>query len=283
MACQLRLLCGLPAGSPLVFDGIHSSCTSQDFPVQLHTLLDGPSELILVMTHAITRRGGRTRESQRRRIASRAARFTPEPGALSKSISLLVSELARFIDARINLLIDTDRHPLYARLLAGDTAIRHFARAARLCHRTTSSTLPRDTRNPLFPVNLVDRLLRHRMKEHTRETIAFARNATMQMHRAWIFAYDHNYCQPYRVGSGSGLTRAQRYGVSLPLLAATSRAFLHRRLDVAGLLLPESIRCVWLAELSTPPVRWRRGQKQSGPLIPAYARRDLLRAYLHAP
>ena len=132
-------------------------------------------------------------------------------------------------------------------------------------------------------MNLIDRLLRLRMAEHARETIAIARNSSMQMHRAWIFAFDHNYCQPHRVGSTSRATRAHRYGVCAQVIRRTKRQFLSRRFDLAGIPLPQSIERTWRASLITPPVRWRVGQSRSGPIIPSYALRDLQRSLLHAP
>jgi hypothetical protein len=45
--------------------------------------------------------------------------------------------------------------------------------------------------------------------------------------------------------------------------------------------MPESMRAVWMAELLSPPLRWRVGQKGNGPRITDYARRDLELGYLH--
>ncbi|MFW5716927.1 MAG: hypothetical protein ACOC0E_05735, partial [Spirochaetota bacterium] len=39
--------------------------------------------------------------------------------------------------------------------------------------------------------------------------------------------------------------------------------------------IPESIRRVWLSQLETPPVRWRKPQKVSGPVPTQYAMLDL--------
>ena len=281
MAAHMWLLSGAAGSTRVVFDGLVSCCTSGDYPVQLHTLVDGSSELLLTITHALTRRSGRRSAAQRARMAERLRVFAPERGALRESISLLVHELPRFLGSSA-ATIDTDFHPLYPAVLAGDAAIAHFTRSGLLTHRRTRSTVHRDTDNPLFPVNLIDRLLRHRMKEHTRESFAIARNTTMQMHRAWIFAYDHNCCQPHRVASGSPVSRAQRYGIDPQRLAVLRRRFFTRRIDLTGAMLSESIRRVWCAQIATPPVRWRVGQSRSGPKVPRYALGDLARAYLHA-
>ena len=282
MAAQVQLLLGAPTCTRVVFDGLLSCCACGDYAVQLQTLVDGPSELLLAMTHALALRGGSKTAAQRRRIKERPRLYRPPRGALRASISLLVHELARFLGS-CPVTIDTDCNPLYPALLAADPGLAHFASAAMITHRRTLSTVHRGTSNPLFPVNLVDRLIRHRMKEHTRETIAIARNATMQMHRAWIFAYDHNFCQPRRVASGSPVTRAEHFGIAAKSIASVRRRFFSTRLDMSRTVVAESIHSVWLARLPTPPLRWRAGQSHCGPRIPDYARADLSRAYLHAP
>jgi len=281
MAAQMSLLVGDGSCTRLVFDGLISCCTSGDYPVELQTLVDGSTELLLVITHALTRRRGTRTAAQRRRIAEKLSLFAPRRGAVRESISLLVGELARFIGTS-HTIIDTDYHPIYRAVLRADPALAHFAAGGLITHRRTRSTAHRGTENPLFPVNLVDRLVRHRMKEHTRETIAIARNATMQMHRMWIFAYDHNFCQPHRVASGSPASRGEHYGVDASRLSAIRRSFFTTRIDLSGAMVSESIRRVWSGELESPPVRWRVGQSGGGPRIPAYAMADLNRGHLHA-
>jgi len=283
ISAQLSLLCGSQGSRSVAFDALLSCVCSADYPAHLHTLLDSPTELILAITHSLTYRSGRHTEAQRRRIAARKRGFSLTPGSSREAITLLINELARFLDPAGPILIDTDRHPLYPPLLAGDPALSHLSRLCPLIHRRTPSTAPRTVTNPLFPVNLLDRLIRHRLKEHTRETFAIARNSTLQMHRLWIFAYDHNFCQPHRVASGSPLTRAHRYGISDSRIRTLHRHFFHRRIDIAGLPLSESMHRVWSARLQTPPLRWRCGQSGSGPRIAHYALRDLARACLHAP
>ncbi len=62
----------------------------------------------------------------------------------------------------------SDEHPAYPR------AIRRLG-DRRLRHRVTSSRAARTARNPLFPVNRQDGMLRHCSANHRRETIAFSK------------------------------------------------------------------------------------------------------------
>nr|MDJ0788833.1 hypothetical protein [Myxococcota bacterium] len=60
-------------------------------------------------------------------------------------------------------------------------------------HRTTSSKESRTPRNPLFPVNLSDLLLRHGSANHKRETIAFSKRRQGALYRAAIWVVWRNY------------------------------------------------------------------------------------------
>jgi len=280
MASHVVVSCALQCSGVVCFDGLVSSLCSRDYPSQITTLGDSVSELLLAMTHCTTERGGRRTDSQRRRRKRKRSVWTPKRGALSRSIALLVNELARFVGpARLH--IDTDEHPLYAKAIVTDLALRWYRSAGLLSVRRTSGSAPRTTDNPLFLMNYLDRMIRHRLKEHTRESIAVARNATCQMHRMWIFAWDHNTRQPIRVGGTELRSRAELAGVPVQQLSRLKRQFTTRRQSLRGLPVPESMRKVWAAKLDSPPLRWRAGQQKRGPQIPAYARRDLSFAYHH--
>jgi hypothetical protein len=149
-------------------------------------------------------------------------------------------------------------------------------------HIRTSSRLPRTVSNRLFAVNYLDRLLRHRLKEHTRESIAIGRHAVMQMHRAWMFGWDHNARRPWRVKRPEAGCHAEQGACAVGVVASLRGAFFTRRIRLRATPVPESIRRVWLGEVPTPPLRWQVGQVGTTVTVPAYARRDLAEAYQHA-
>ena len=261
------------------FDGLVSAVTSRDYPSQITTLVDTTSELLLSMTHCVTERGGTHTAAQRKRVEAKRKVYRPPSGALTESIRLLVKELPLYHHHhRIHL--DTDEHPIYRKLIDHDPVLRHLTALDRFTIRRTPGTAPRTTENPLFMVNYIDRMIRHRMKEHTRETIAIARNSTMQMHRMWIFAWDHNVRQPKRVRGTSSTSRAESAGVSRTLIRRVRREFYNRRYSMRSVPIPEPIARVWRCELESPPVRWKVGQKSVGPVIPGYALHDLKLGYI---
>ena len=221
--------------------------------------------------------------AQLRRRQRHYAHWSPPSGALTNAIRQVFTHLWSHLRLSVNLpaVLHSDEHPLYQRFLLRNPVAGHLMRCGRLLHLRTPSTAARTVHNPLFPVNYVDRLLRHRIKEHTRETIAFGRNACLQMHRAWIFAYDHNCRRPHRCRRPQDGSHALQAGVPQRLLGLLTRQFFFRRFRLSGIKqVPEAIRSVWLAALPTPPVRC--AQKGSSVRIPDYAKLDLACAYQHA-
>jgi len=277
MAAQILLLNETNQRRKIAFDGLRSFVTSQDYPCDITTVVDRQSEVILTMNHAVRRRGGTMKKKQKERAARKYARWTPRPGTTKRAIYFVVRELWNYLRPSEEgpVLVDTDEDPLYHSALSRNVAWQHLAIRGMAVHRTTPGSAPRTYLNPLFPVNYVDRLLRHRVKEHTRETIAFGRHSTVQMHRAWIFAWDHNMCREYRVKRPELGLHGEQGVVSGSFLRGIRRQFYDRRLRIIGKTVPWSIVLVWRNMLQTPPVRWITGQKGTMVKIPRFALNDL--------
>jgi len=286
MSAHLLLLACLPERHTVVYDGLRSCVSSQDYPCELTTLVDEAGEMILTITHTITRRGGTKTPAQRRRCERKERVWCPRRSAMSRDISLLHRELWDYLrpphGGGAPAVIHTDEHPLYRSLLATDAIAHHFRLLRLFEHHRTPGSAVRTVDNPLFPVNYVDRLLRHRLKEHTRESIAIGRHATMQMHRAWIFAYDHNCMREYRVKHPELGSHAEHSGITRAMVVKMNREFFVRRIVPRGAAVPQTILAVWMGRLPTPPLRWKVGQRGSSIHVPAYAVRDLLSANQHA-
>lgn len=280
MAAHTRLVSDWTTTDSVVFDGLQSILTSRDFPVHITTALTGTSQFLLDMTHAVLRRGGRMRPAQIRRRDEKERIWKPNPGALRSAISLLVHEIPHFHrmpTPHSPLLVDTDNHPLYRKVLRQDMAFRFWWRFAMAVHHGTPGVAPRTGANPLFAVNYFDILLRHRMKEHSRKTIAFGRHGVDQMHRAWIMAYDHNYVQPWRIRRGTeSKTHAERAGIRREAIRRMREGFFRDRIDLRGYRMSLSMLRVWTGDIAGPPVRWRTGASRPLPApIPRFALRDL--------
>ena len=101
----------------------------------------------------------------------------------------------------------------------------------------------------------------------------------MQMHRAWVFAWDHNVRREYRVKRPEEGVHVEQIGVAKGVLRRLREGFFSRRFRLRGCVVPESIGRVWLNRVETPVLRWKRTQKGSSIRVPDYARRDLAQAY----
>jgi hypothetical protein len=133
--------------------------------------------------------------------------------------------VGRIVPPGATAQILSDEHQSYPRALArlSDRTI---------AHHTTSSRASRTPRNPLFPVNLADLLLRHTGANHKRETIAFSKRRQSAAERLFVLVVWRNYLKSFSERKRDA-TPAQRLGI------------LERRLEVdevlAARLFPKRI------------------------------------------
>jgi transposase-like protein len=198
-----RLRPAVPA-EPLVLDGFRSFESGQYWPFDLN-LLVGVSHFVYGFNDAELRRSGTMRPGQRRRRAAlERAHGRPHPDATRIAVQELVG---RVVPEGQAAEICSDEHASYPR------AFRRL-RGRRIRHERTSSRASRTPRNPLFPANLADLLLRHGSANHKRETIAFSKRRQGALYRAAIFTVWRNY-----VKSSSEARRSAPPGVGLGIVA----------------------------------------------------------------
>ena len=201
---------------PLVLDGFRTFESGQYWPFDLN-LLVGASHYVYGFNDAELRRSGTMRPSQRaKRAELEAAYGRPHPLATRRAVEELVG---RVIPPGSLVRIESDEHTAYPE------AMKRL-RDRRIEHRTTSSKKSRTARNPLFPANLADLLLRHCSANHKRETIAFSKRRQGALYRAAIWAVWRNFMK-----SRSEKRRDDPPGVALGLIAhrLTAREILRER------------------------------------------------------
>ena len=103
----------------------------------------------------------------------------------------------------------------------------------------TSSLAARTPGNPLFPVNLMDLLLRHNSANHKRETIAFSKRHQSVVERAMLLVLWRNFTKQFSENHGGG-TPAMRLGMARSPLSI--RRLLRERLFPSQVGLPEPYR-----------------------------------------
>ncbi|HVP28334.1 MAG TPA: hypothetical protein VMW35_04145 [Myxococcota bacterium] len=221
-----------PAPEPLVVDGFESFEFSQYTPIHLHTAAGAVSHFFYGFTDSELRRKGRMSAAQRRRRAALEVRYgRPDPKSIEHEMAALLAILVP-PDSRQEL--HSDDHPAYPR------ALRRLGESRRFDHRVTPASARRTSRNPLFPANLLDLLIRHSSANHKRETIAFSKRRQGAADRLWVFAVWRNALKSWSERRRDA-TPAQRLGL------------LPRRLAVedvlASRLFPSRIRL---------PPRWER-------------------------
>ena len=192
MIFHRRMVADGPSPETIVIDGFESFEFSQYFPFHANLAVDAHSWLIRHFTDSPLRRKGTMRADQRRRRALLEETFgRPDPKAVEEGILELLRTVVRAPDVRESreLVIHSDDHPAYRRAIR---RLRGLPELPDLRHEVTSSTVRRTTRNPLFPVNLADLLLRHGQANHRRETIAFSKRRQGALERLAVFVVWRN-------------------------------------------------------------------------------------------
>jgi transposase-like protein len=224
---------------PLALDGFRCFESGHYWPFDLN-LVVGESHYVYGFNEADLRRSGTMTAGQRRRRRELEARFgRPHPQATRKAVEEL---LGRIVPRGGQAVVRSDEHASYPRAVAR-------LRDRRIEHETTSSRKARTARNPLFPVNLADLLLRHGSANHKRETIAFSKRRQGALYRAAIWTVWRNY-----VKSRSERTRSEPPAVALGIVP--------RRLSVDEILsrrlFPSRVGIQgWVAECYAGRIRTR--------------------------
>jgi transposase-like protein len=169
---------------PLCLDGFVSFEFSQYSPTAFHLAVGQHSHFLYGFTDSELRRSGRMTEAQKaRRAELEARRGRPDPRSTEREVATLLRLIAPRPQA---LILHTDEHQDYPR------AIRRVPHLA-VDHHTISSRVARTPHHPLFPVNLLDLLLRHSGANHKRETIAFSKRRQGACERLAAFLLWRNY------------------------------------------------------------------------------------------
>ena len=222
---------------PLVVDGFESFEYSQFHPCHFHVAVGAKSHFFYAFTDSELRRKGRMTPSQREKRTELEARFgRPDP----KSIEKEMAELLRLIPGTGPLVLRSDEHRAYPR------ALKRVER--RFHHEVTPSKKPRTKHNPLFPVNLLDLLIRHNGANHKRETIAFSKRRQNGAERLAILQVWRNFAKDFSERWGGG-TPAERLGVVKDKL--TVKAILKRRLFPSRVQLPERLEKYYRRHIRT--------------------------------
>ncbi len=217
-------------GEELSADGFESFEWSQYFPSNYHVAVGKDSHFFYGFTATELRRKGRMTDAQRKFRAKLEAKLgRPDPKGIEKDFARLLGIVAGKSQW---LILHTDEHQAYPRALR---RVPHLA----IAHQTISSRAARTPQNPLFPVNLLDLLLRHSGSHHKRETIAFSKRLQSGCERMAVFAVWRNWMKPFseRDRKADKESPAMRLGLTDRLW--TVEDVLEKRLFPSRIALPE--------------------------------------------
>ncbi len=224
---------------PIVVDGFESFAFSQYYPLHLNLAVGAESHFVYGFSESELRRKGRMTPAQKtRRQREEATWGRPDPKAIERGMAELVG---RVVPAGAAATIRSDEHRAYPRAFAR-------LRDRKLRHEVTSSKAARTPRNPLFPVNRQDQMLRHCGANHRRETIAFSKLRAGVIERAALQAVFMGFMKSCSEKKRDA-TPAQRLGLFDHKLSV--RGLLARRLFATRVALGPELQRYYRREVKT--------------------------------
>jgi hypothetical protein len=198
----------------IVVDGFVTFETSQYYPFHHHNAVEKDSDFFIYFTDSNVRRSGTMTAAQKvRRNELEALHGRPDPQAVRKDMAHLLDVALK---DQVSAVVHSDAHQSYpAAIRTVDCDIRQVV---------TPGRQHRDRRNKLWPVNLLDSLIRHSSANHRRETIAWSKRRQASAERLVIFLVWRNYVKSRREKRPRGPTPAMVRGIC------------DHRLDVAEIL-----------------------------------------------
>jgi hypothetical protein len=171
----------------------------------------------------------------------------PDPKAIQKEIAEL---LRLVVPPGGSVEIRSDEHKAYPRALRMVSGLRVRR------HQVTPSKHPRTSWNPLFPVNLLDLLIRHCCANHKRETIAFSKRRQAAAERMAILQVWRNFMKPFSEKRRDA-SPAERVGLLKGKLEVEE--LLKERLFPSMVKLPERLMVYYRRDVKTRQIpRGRR-------------------------
>ena len=216
-----------PFAEEQVLDSFQSFEYSQYTPTLFHLIGSRDSHFFHGFTDSELRRSGSMRKGQKKRRAKLEAQFgKPDPASIRKEVAVLMQIVLPKPQA---LVLHSDLHEDYPRAFK---AVPHLS----IEHHKTSSRAARTSENKLFPVNLMDLLIRHSGANHKRETIAFSKRRQSAAERLWITLVWRNWMKWFSERRHEW-TPAMKAGVATEKLGLAT--LLRERLFVTRNPLPE--------------------------------------------
>ncbi len=159
-------------------------------PLTLPILIESGSYFIVGADCAPIRPSGKMTPERRRAIARDEKRFGKRLDLSQPCLRRLLSELAGHLRGHTSVHLRTDEKIVY-----GSLAREAFG-AKRLIHQTFSSKIHRDTRNPLFRINLTNAMARDYNGRLRRRTWLCSKDGRYLRLQLYLMIVFRNYIRP---------------------------------------------------------------------------------------
>ncbi len=210
----------------IAIDGFVTFEHSQYWPFHHHVAVEKESDFLVYFTDSEVRRSGAMTPAQKAKRLRLEQHYGKPP---ANAVHLDVKHLLEVVTGgQRRVTVHSDDHRVYRRVLQ--------ELPCEVIHLVTSSKERRDAGNALFPINLLDMLIRHSSANHKRETIAWSKRRQSSAERLAVFLVWRNYMNGRREKKRNSPTPAQARGmldhrVNVPEL-------LERRIFISRLPLP---------------------------------------------
>ena len=185
-----NLLDQFPEGSSFQMDEMESFETERTvLPLTIPVLIEQESMFVVDARSAPIRPSGKMSDRRRVAIKQRESAEGPRRNESRGCLKRVLREGAKFCKKLSRVRIDTDEKTSYPGLICWAFGPRHE-------HRQSSSRLPRDTSNRLFPINHMNAMVRYltgRMRRRSWLTSKRRRFLDLQLN---VFKAYKNYVRP---------------------------------------------------------------------------------------
>ena len=181
----------LPAGSRLQFDELETYEGRRNTrPLTLPILIETRTRLMLWAESATIRPRGRMTQARRRAIVWETAKFGPRRDRSRPSILRTLRRGAALTRGLECVVFESDEKTVYPGL------VERAFKGQVVDHTRTSSRLPRDVRNPLFPIDQTEAMERDLVSRLRRESwLVSKKHAFLDLHLQIYMAY-RNFARP---------------------------------------------------------------------------------------
>jgi transposase-like protein len=170
----------------IAYDGFETFTYSQFSPCYINTAVGSESMFIYHNTFSPLNRKGRMTDEQKKKNKKLILQHGTYPkDSVFEETKYVLKNLSEKASGKI---LFTDEHKSYLR------AIKSFD--FKMSHESVSSTLRRDSSNPLFPINRLHNMYRHYFSSQHRETIAFQKHEAALMDKIQLMKIYQNFMRP---------------------------------------------------------------------------------------